>query len=151
MRAEARIQIQAPPERVWEMVSDVTRMGEWSPECVRAEWVGGATGPAVGAKFKGHNKIGRFLKWSTTPEVTVAERGREFAFRTKETIWRYRLAPSADGRGTEVTESFETVSYGKVMQLVAPERKRQPQMVEGMRDTLRRLKQAAESAPTGGH
>ena len=145
MQGEATIHIDAPPEVVYDLVSDVTRMGEWSPECVRAEWVDGATGPAVGAKFKGHNKLGRFVKWSTTPEVTVADRGKEFAFRTKETIWRYRFAPAAGGSGTDVTESFDVVAYGKAMQLIAPEKKRRPQMVEGMHETLRRLKAAAES------
>ena len=144
MQGEASIHVDATPDEVYALVSDVTRMGEWSPECVKAEWIDGATGPAVGAKFKGHNKIGRFMKWSTSPEVTVADPGREFAFRTKETIWRYRLAPAAGGAGTEVTESFEVVSYNKAMQLIAPERKRQPQMVEGMHETLRRLKATAE-------
>ncbi len=144
MQGEATIHIDATPEAVYALVSDITRMGEYSPECVKAEWVEGATGPAVGAKFKGHNKIGRFLRWSTTPEVTEAEPGRVFAFRTKETIWRYRFEAAADG-GTGVTETFETTSYGKLMQLVSPEKKRQPQIVDGMRQTLARLKAAAES------
>ena len=144
MQGEATIHVEASPDELYALVSDVTRMGDWSPECVKAEWVGDATGAAVGAKFKGHNKIGRFLRWSTTPEVIVAEPGREFAFRTKETIWRYRFAPAA--AGTDVTESFETVSYGRAMQLIAPEKKRQPQMVEGMHETLRRLKATAEGS-----
>ncbi len=144
MQGEATIHIEADPEKVYELVSDITRMGEWSPECVKAEWVDGATGPAVGAKFKGHNRLGRFMRWSTTPEVTEVESGRLFAFRTKETIWRYQLTPVKGG--TELTESFETTSYGRAMQLMAPERKRQPQMVEGMHQTLQRLKVAAEGA-----
>jgi hypothetical protein len=143
LQGEASIDIDASPDSVYELVSDIRRMGEWSPECVKADWVDGATGPAVGAKFKGTNKLGRFVKWSTTPEVTVAEPGREFAFRTKETIWRYVFAP--EGVGTRVTESFETTSYTKLMQVIAPERKRQPQMVQGMRDTLARIKAAAEA------
>ncbi|HVF31896.1 MAG TPA: SRPBCC family protein [Acidimicrobiales bacterium] len=151
MQGEATIHVEASPEAVYDLVSDVRRMGDWSPECVRAEWVDGATGPAVGAKFKGHNQLGRFVRWSTTPEVTVAEPGREFAFRTKETVWRYRLTPGAGGTGTDVTESFETVSYGRAMQLIEPERKRRPQMVDGMQETLRRLKAAAESARSGEH
>jgi uncharacterized protein YndB with AHSA1/START domain len=145
MQGEATIHIDAAPEAVYALVTDVARMGEWSPECVKAEWVDGATGPAVGAKFKGHNKLGRFMKWSTTPEVTVVDPPREFAFRTKETIWRYRFEAAAAGTGTDVTETFETVSYGKAMQLIAPERKRQPQIVEGMQETLRRIKAAAEA------
>ncbi len=144
MQGEATVHIDATPEAVYALVSDITRMGEYSPECVKAEWVDGATGPVVGAKFKGHNRIGRFLKWSTTPEVTEVDPGQVFAFRTKETIWRYRFAPGADG-GTDVTETFETTSYGKAMQLVSPEKKRQPKMVEGMQQTLARVKAAAET------
>jgi uncharacterized protein YndB with AHSA1/START domain len=143
VKGEATIHIDATPEAVYALVSDITRMGEWSPECVKAEWVNGATGPAVGARFKGHNRSGRFIRWSTTPEIVAVEPGREFSFKTKETIWRYRFVPAHGG--TDVYESFETIHYGKAMQLVAPERKREPAMVTGMQETLRRLKDAAES------
>lgn len=52
-------EIKASRERLWEMVSDVTRMGDWSPETTTAVWTGGATGPAVGAKFRGSNRHGK--------------------------------------------------------------------------------------------
>ncbi|MEY3619020.1 MAG: hypothetical protein RL726_1718, partial [Actinomycetota bacterium] len=58
-------EIAASPEVVWEMVSDLTRMGEWSPENKGGEWIKGATGPAVGASFKGRNSNGK-KSWSTT-------------------------------------------------------------------------------------
>jgi hypothetical protein len=108
-RGEASVRVEAPPEKVYERVSDVTRMGEWSPETTSADWVGGATGPAVGAKFKGRNRNG-LARWSTTPRVVAAEPGREFAFTTSwlgkdMTQWTYRMEP--DGSGTRVTESFE--------------------------------------------
>ena len=32
-RIEGSIEIDAPPARVWEVVSDLRRMGEWSPQC----------------------------------------------------------------------------------------------------------------------
>jgi hypothetical protein len=101
------IEILAPGEQVWGMVSDVTRMGEWSPEAVAAEWLDGATRPVVGARFRGRNK--RRASWSTTCTVTAATPGREFAFRVGkgETTWRYDLSP-VDG-GCRVTESFEIV------------------------------------------
>ena len=86
-------------------VSDVTRMGEWSPETVRCEWIDGATGPAVGATFKGSNKRG-IARWSTKPVVVAAEPGREFAFVVDETTkWAFRCEP--DGTGTRLVESFE--------------------------------------------
>src|SRR5262245_18234309 len=64
----ATLDIEAAPQTVYALITDVTRMGEWSPETRRAEWVGGATGPAVGARFRGHNKLG-IARWSMTPTV----------------------------------------------------------------------------------
>ena len=144
---EATIHIDAPPERVYEMISDVTRMGEWSPETYQCEWVGGATGPALGAKFKGRNKQG-IMKWSTTPEVIAADPGREFAFVTKmgsreATRWRYRLA-AADG-GTDVTESWEEVWSPAPMRMFNGLLRRYKKLDEGVQATLQRLKAAAEA------
>ena len=69
-------QVPAPPAQVWGMVAEVTRMGEWSPETTSCRWIRGASGPAVGAKFKGTNKKG-FRRWSTTCTVTAADPGRQ--------------------------------------------------------------------------
>jgi len=144
------IDISAPREQVWAMVSDVTRIGEWSPEAVAGEWLDGATGPAVGARFKGRSK--RRGSWSTTCTVTAATPGREFAFSVGkgETTWRYDLSP-VDG-GSRVTESFEIVKVPgpigrwstKLGTGVAWE-DREADLVLGMRETLRRLKAAAEA------
>ena len=62
----------ATPAQTWALISDVTRMGEWSPECVRAEWEDGATGPAVGAHFHGYNRAGTF-EWDVPGIVTNIE------------------------------------------------------------------------------
>ena len=100
----------APPERVWDLVSDVTRIGEFSPETFEAEWLEGATGPAVGAKFRGHVKRnGKGPIYWITCTVMVSEPGREFTFGTGPSdqplnVWSYRLQPNGDG--TDVTESF---------------------------------------------
>jgi uncharacterized protein YndB with AHSA1/START domain len=142
MQGSASVHVEAPPEKVYDLVSDVTRMGEWSPETVSCQWVGGSTGPAVGAKFKGRNKAG-ILRWSTTPEVTAAEPGREFAFKTSDTNWRYTF--EADGSGTKVTESFDAPHYNFFLNLINPARKREPFLVEGMQTTLERIKAAAEA------
>ena len=144
---EATVHIDAPPERVYGMVSDVTRMGEWSPETYECEWVEGATGPAVGAKFKGRNKQG-IMKWSTTPEVIAADPGREFAFVTKmggreATRWRYRFEP-ADG-GTKVTESWEEIWSPLPMRAFSVATRRYQKLDGGIRATLDRLKAAAET------
>jgi hypothetical protein len=100
----------APPQQVWELVSDVRNTGRFSPETFEAEWLGGATGPELGAKFRGHvrrNEIGP-VYW-TTCRVTACDPGREFGFEVligdrPVNNWHYRFEPSATG--TDVTESF---------------------------------------------
>ena len=79
-KGQASVHIDAPPEFAYDLVSDVTRMGEWSPETYRCKWLRGASGPAIGARFEGYNRRGR-ARWSNTLEVLVADRGQEFAFR----------------------------------------------------------------------
>jgi Polyketide cyclase / dehydrase and lipid transport len=69
----------ATPEQVWGLVSDVSRTGEWSPENTGGRWLGGATGPAEGARFQGSNRNGIFY-WRTTAVVVAAVPGRRFAF-----------------------------------------------------------------------
>ena len=80
----ASIVVRRPPLEVWAAVADITRMGEFSPECIAGRWLDGATGPAVGARFEGDNvaKVaGRTVKsWTTTSEVTRCEPGEVFAF-----------------------------------------------------------------------
>jgi len=99
--------IASSPERVWELVSDVTRMGEWSPETQACQWKSGAAGPAVGARFSGRNRNGRY-SWSTSCRVTAADPGRLFAYRVSYlgmaiAEWSYELRPTAEG--CELTET----------------------------------------------
>ncbi len=77
------IVIDTEPGAVYELVADLSRMGEWSPECEKVEWEEGATGPAVGAKFVGHNRTGpgKRIKWSRHGRVLSAEPGEEFRLR----------------------------------------------------------------------
>ena len=152
MRGEVSTHIDAPPDRVWRLVSDVTRMGEWSPVCYKCEWIEGSTQPAVGARFKGYNRQG-LARWWTVCEVVESEPGRVFEFRTVDgllsvgfrnremTRWRYELEP--DGIGTKVTESFELVQFPWLLRPAAFFLRRQDRE-SGMRQTLERLKAAAE-------
>jgi hypothetical protein len=124
-------------------------MGEWSPETVKAEWIEGATGPAVGARFKGTNRLGPF-RWSTKPLVEVADPGREFTFVTsskdgsrKWTRWSYTLAAAGDG--TDVTESWEEIASLPIIGGLLMNDRREKQLTEGCVKTLQRLKVAAES------
>jgi hypothetical protein len=101
--------IAAPAARVWALVSDLRRMGEWSPENIGGTWDRGATGPAVGATLTGRNKNG-FRRWSTTATVVACEPGRvfEIAISTGKlpiSSWRYEFEPTTEG--CRVTESWE--------------------------------------------
>jgi hypothetical protein len=80
MHREASINIQTSPEAVYDLVSDLPRMGEWSPENIGGEWQDGGSGQ-VGDRFLGHNRT-RERSWSVPVMVTVAERGRCFEFVT---------------------------------------------------------------------
>jgi uncharacterized protein YndB with AHSA1/START domain len=74
-----RTEIAAAPDAVWAAVTDVTRMGEWSPECTGAAWRGTPAGPVLGARFRGRNRKGG-IRWSTVCRVVEAEPGRAFAW-----------------------------------------------------------------------
>lgn len=151
MRDEVTVHVAAPPEKVWELVADVTQVGRLSPETFEAEWVGGATGPAVGARFRGHVRRGGrgpVVYW-TECVVTACEPGREFAFDVlgagrKVNSWRYVFTPSGDG--TDVTESFQLATgpatrlYWAVAGWV-----RGPFNRRNLRTTLERLRAAAEA------
>jgi hypothetical protein len=139
MEGQVTIHINAPCDAVFALVSDVTRMGEWSPETTGAEWVDGATAPAVGVKFRGNNKLGPF-KWSTTPTITAFDPGKLFAFDAGGTIWTYSFT-EANG-GVSVTESFRVESTVSKLYTIGP---RRGMLIKGMQQTLDRLKQAAEA------
>jgi len=93
--------IAAPPDKVWAMLSDLPRMGDWSPENNGGSWVKGATGPALGARFKGTNRNAK-KRWSTDVKVTTCEPCTGFAFDVTAVglpvaTWAYTIEPSAEG------------------------------------------------------
>ena len=150
--------VDASAEAVYDLVADITRTGEWSPENQGGEWLDGATGPQVGARFRGRNK--RKLSWSTTAVVTESRRGAAFGFAVgkaapehPETTWRYTFTPS--GSGCDVTEQCEIVQepgpVGRFLTKVATGvswADRPRDVVQGMEVTLRRLAAAAEQQTT---
>jgi uncharacterized protein YndB with AHSA1/START domain len=148
-QGEVSVHIDAPPEAVFDVLADIERMGEWSPECYRVEWLNGAASPAKpGARFKGSNRAGR-LKWSMTCEIKAADRGRELSWSTvkgdKEIIrWTYRMEPTAGG--TELTESFQAIRWPLEVRIFEDlvMRNRNEQREAAMRTTLERIKAAAE-------
>lgn len=147
---EVSLRIEAPPERIYDIVTDIAQMGRLSPECTGGKWLGAATGPAVGASFKGTNKRG-LARWSTTNEVVAATPGEEFSFKTQQsgTRWTYRLEP--DGAGTLVTERRAAFKdrprlarvFSKL--LLGGVEEHDDEMRDGMRATLERLKAVAEA------
>lgn len=160
MRGKASALIEAPPERIYELVSDVTRMGEWSPECVGAQWAPGSDGPAVGAVFNGTNSRAT-NEWTTPNTVIAATPGNEFAWVVgtadfRVCTWRYVFEP--EGTGTRVTESFELgkeeVGFASTVLATPPAERdalveaRRAQLVADMEQTLARLKDAAEALST---
>jgi uncharacterized protein YndB with AHSA1/START domain len=148
------VDIAAPPERVYALVSDITRMGEWSPECTGCTWTKGATGPEVGARFKAKNKGGRGPGWGNTPVVTAADPGAKFAFNRSgpgigSYTWTYVLEPT--GTGTRVTESFDAEKpLGPFMTWLTMKwtgsEDRDADLHAGMTTTLARIKAAAEAS-----
>ncbi len=111
MDGSVTVHMNAPADKIWDLIANIENTGRFSPEVFEAEWLGGATGPALGAKFRGHvrrNEIGP-VYW-TVCRVTACDPGREFGFAVlgpgSQAInnWHYRLTPLADG--TDVTESF---------------------------------------------
>ena len=150
VKGSVTVHIAAPAELVWDLVSDVTRIGEFSPETFEAQWLDGASGPRVGARFRGHvrrNGLGP-VYW-TTCTVTASEAGREFAFSvggpggTTVNTWRYQLEPVAGG--TDVTESFElpgTLPLRLYWSVAGHARLRTN--LDGMRATLEKVKAVAE-------
>jgi uncharacterized protein YndB with AHSA1/START domain len=155
MRGSVTLHIDAPPEAVWALVSDVTNTGRFSPETFEAEWIEGATGPAVGARFRGHvRRTG--MTWAaywTKCTVIACEPGREFAFAVGNperaiNTWRYRFEP-VDG-GTDATESFELAdNAGTRMYWKLRGNKRGKVNADGMRQTLERVKAVAEAESAG--
>jgi hypothetical protein len=147
------VEVDAAPDVVYDLIADMPRMGEWSPECTAVEWTGGASGPAVGARFLGRNKTGPrgLITWSRKGRVLVADRGREFAFVTEEggkegVVWRYRLTRSGDR--TVVTESYEVHKIPVWARVLDVPTNRHSQLLAGMTHTLAKLKTAAEAVRT---
>jgi hypothetical protein len=147
--------VDAPAEVVYALVTDVTRMGEWSPENMGCRWLGEPAGPAVGARFRGANRIG-WRRWSTTCTVTAAEPGRVFAFSVRygplpTSDWSYRIEPTATGCTVTETWSDRRSGWFRVSSVPAMGiRDRAVHNRAGMRATLAALKKAAETAGARG-
>jgi hypothetical protein len=149
LHGKATISIASPATAVYDLIADVTSMSQWSPECVRCEWLDEPG--QVGSRFRGHNQRGP-LRWKTIAHLVAAERGQVFAFTTmhrdrESTRWRYELHTTPNR--TDVVESFEAIYVPQPIRLI--ERvfmpNRQSELVAGMHVTLERIRAAAELVP----
>lgn len=144
--------VRASPAQVYAAVSDVTRIGERSPECRSAAWLPGRPPGVVGSRFQGRNRSGLLARWSRTCEVVEADPGVAFAFRTvpardpsrrDSTEWRYQLTPE-DG-GTRVVHSYRVVQpplppFQAVYGVLLPQhRDMRPQMLQNLQALRRQL------------
>jgi len=146
------LHMRAEPDIIYALVSDVTRTSEFSPEIVECRWLDGATGPVVGARFKGRNKMPNRPAFSNKPVVTIVDPQRTFAFSRTEPFggtveWRYELAP--DGEGTIVTESYTVTKpvsrFGWfIIGTLFARKDRRTDLHNGMVETLQRIREVAE-------
>lgn len=147
--ASASTEIAAPPDTVWRMIADVTRMGEWSDESTGV-WTRGATGPGPGARFTGKNRNGRH-RWSTQCVVTACDPGHRFAFDVSSVglavaTWDYVITSNATG--CTVTETW-TDNRSGLLKVVGRALTGRPHNAEdnlrSMETTLANLKASAET------
>lgn len=153
---QVTVHVEASPGAVYDLVADVTRIGEFSPECRRAEWLDDARRATPGARFRGRNIANKLSRWSRTCEVLTANAGREFSFRTvpaptkpDSNVWSYRFQPAGDG--TDVTESYEVVKLPPPP-LLALYRHLLPHHMDmrpHLRRTLEAIKRTAEADAAG--
>lgn len=111
----AEVVVDATPEAVWAVLSDVTRIGEWSHECRGAEWLDGATAAAPGVRFRGRNRAGALVRWARVCVIRAVDPPHEFVWETvgpplmrDASLWRVRLDP-VDG-GTRIRQEFRILS-----------------------------------------
>jgi uncharacterized protein YndB with AHSA1/START domain len=147
-RGTVEVTVDASPEQVWAVISDVTRIGEWSHEAQSNVWLDGAVAAAPGVRFRGQNRQGR-SRWSRTCEVVRVDDGLAIAWRTvpsrlyrDSSLWTYELEPA--GAGTLIRQRFEILQiapfFDWLYYRVVPAHRDRSAALEG---DVRRLGEAA--------
>jgi hypothetical protein len=154
LTASATIIVSAPPEKLYEFIADMPRVGEISPVCTGGEWEGSERG--VGATFIGSNTMGE-RTWQARMRVVAADAPREFAWENigdptrpvdDDTVtaarWTWTFTP-VEG-GTQVDESWKMLLAGPQLEAIGKERlKAIPARNQaGMEETLTKLKTLLE-------
>lgn len=145
------ISVAVTPATLYDLLSDITRTGEWSPVCTSCRWDEEAEAGTVGAWFTGYNELPN-RSWETRSQVVAAHRGREFAWIVGDRFarWGFTLVP--DGATTQLTESWEFLPDGIAMfdekygdRAAAEIDERTRQAHDGIPRTLAAIKRIAES------
>jgi hypothetical protein len=137
----ASIEVPSTPSEVWEVVSDLRRTGEWSPECRHVVPLGRLR---RGALLLGLNRRGR-VRWATLSRVTAFSPGREIAWvvLTNRSEWRYELRPTPTG--TTITQTRRTPrGEGRfallfTLVLLGGQAGHDAELEQGMEEGLRRI------------
>ncbi|BCO55638.1 SRPBCC family protein [Mycobacterium intracellulare] len=143
---QTHVDINAPVAKVWELISDLRRMPEWSPQC---RWMKPFGPLRQGTRTLNLNRRKRMF-WPTTCTVVDIVPDRKLAFRvdTNNTIWSYELEPA--GEGTRVIESrhaengVTAFSNLSVKALFGGTDNFEHELLDGMNASLARIKAAAE-------
>jgi Polyketide cyclase / dehydrase and lipid transport len=163
--ARAAVEVVCPPSSAWDLVTNLSRIGEFSPECIEAKWLDGFTGPTEGARFEGTNRMvndtsGSEFIWIRPCTVVIAERPERFSYvvgdrydGTPAALWEVDIEPSPTG--CKITQHFRHLPDGlsgirhaadnKPADAVKLVEARVHQLVDGMQATLRRTKRVLES------
>ncbi|MDR7085548.1 uncharacterized protein YndB with AHSA1/START domain [Aeromicrobium panaciterrae] len=146
---EQSVEIAAEVGVVWDLVSDVRLMSEWSPQVTSTRLRDGFETCELGAQFTNRNKLGE-LEWTTHAEIVRFEVGREIAFRVEENwaVWSFALAPSAEGtvltQRRVTPDGISDLSHELTDGFMGGQDEFTKTLLEGMRATLERIKVTAE-------
>jgi hypothetical protein len=161
----ASVDVACDSSAAWQLVTDVSRIGEFSPECIAARWIDGASGPLVGARFEGTNRViideanDAEYVWIRPCTVTAAQQPERFGYTvgdrydgTPSTRWDIHIESTPTG--CRITEQFRHLPQGlsgsRHQADAEPERaeaiigERIRGLNEGITTTLRRMKLVLE-------
>jgi nitroreductase/uncharacterized protein YndB with AHSA1/START domain len=153
----AEIDIEAPPSRVWGLLTDVNLPARFSSEFLGAEWASDDRG--VGAVFYGRNQHPALGEWTVPCFVDAYDKPRTFGWRTSDrdnpgARWRFDLEPR--DRGTRLRFSY-VIGPGPSGTSIAIDnhpgkearvlRQRLDEVHANMQRTVAGIKQLAEATP----
>jgi uncharacterized protein YndB with AHSA1/START domain len=142
----AEIDIDAPVSKVWSLVSDLSRMPQWSPQCRMMKLLGPLR---PGTRTLNLNRR-NMLFWPTTSTITEVVPERKLAFRIplNTSVWTYELEPTATGTRLVETRHAENgvtaISTAATKAALGGVDSFEKELVDGMNQSLKRIKAAAE-------